>query len=842
MNQETLEIVEQEVPGRIRRIVKVNEQMINEIRILIANNSRYWSRKLDEIKQNSQEPYEIPSETLAEILEIICNSNDTRLEMGNMSFDGYPSLTEYIEDYNKTFDQYKIFREEDNYSVRDFYTELFFDETKMKKFFDLATELKTKEKNFYIIRDLSNAKDSIASNLKYFMSDDLIQKYESRYQQALNEHNIDDMKQILDETQQLILEHWKDYTSSIENFKQGDKFKLICHSTSHTNYDGDFYTKYVSTSLLSEDVMDTYKMGYGFVFAPENIVGAKSQDMYVNNSAESDDTMLHYSTIKKIDSPEKILEECITQKEENKRNGNDQKVYNEVILDGFNPMAIFCLTNGSMGLNTNYNCAIELQKQFPNLKIIEIDTTYYKKEEELFETKKELIAKIRKRIAEENPNFYNMNPREQDLMTLVNDDMVPRYDLFWNQFMELKKRGNYTEEDITNLFKYNDKLVSMSFIDPNELGNFNDIELETILKHNYFMGINDILNGKVELWKLDRAYDELSKYADNQRLDSIIPGLTAFLKLYKKVPLTQEVINQLNNCSSLIEINQQLINNINNYQISNQKESDELLQQADTYRSQITDYQKTIYEKQALIDEYNESQTIEIYECSYSIANTTIELEEQSKEQAKEVEEYYKGQEEIVTQRFSKNEEELVRLRKHPLLNSIFINKIVKEQARDQFFLQTMRDRKNEQIEMIRQADQEINRIKKEFQNRTGIDFSKFNQKLAQAKKNIDMINPYKLQVEINSMMYELQDIQEKLRTVENKMTTTKQNSQVLTPEQIIALMEQGYNIDQNDQPVMGNKEQMTSGRQVGFVKVWILGIITTLVSIGIIALGIMLK
>lgn len=840
MSQETLEIIEKELPDRTKIIVKVNTAMLNKIRMLIDSNSRYWANQLDEIKQNSQELYEIPSETLAEILDSICRSNDIRLEQGYMNFENSSSLSEYMNDYNRVFEQYKNFREEDGYSVNEFYTELFFDENKMKTFFDLATQLREKEKNFYVIRDLSNSKDDIIANLKYFMSDEAIHEIESRYEQALSQRNIDGMKQVLNATQQLILDHWKNYVSNIENFKQGDNFKFICHSTSHVEYSDEFYTKYVSTSLLSENLMDTYKMGFGFIFAPENIAGAKSKDMFVKNTAESEDDLLHYSTIKKIDSPERLIEECMQQKAENQKNGINEKVYNEVVLDGFNPMAIFCLTDGSMGLNTNYSNANELKKQFPNLKVVEIDTTYYKKDAELFETKKELIRKIREKIAQQDPNFYNISAREQDLMTLVNDDMVSRYDMFWNQFMDLKKRGNYTEEDIVNLYKYNDKLVSVRFIDPAEFDKLNDVELDTILKSNYFMGVHDVLNGKIELWKLDKVYETLSKYADNKRMDNIIPGLTTFFELYKKASLTPEFIEQLNQCSSFVEINQQLINNINVHQVETQKSVDDLSQQADSYRMQITEYQRKIYKKQAVIEEYNESKIVEMYECSYSIANTDIESEEQSIEQDKNFENYYKQNEERIADSISKNDDELVRLRKHPILNAIFINKIVKEQVRNQFFLQAMRDRKNEHIESIRRAEQKISDIKKEFQHKTGIDFSKYEQKLAQAKRNIDGIDAIGLQVDINAIMYELQDVQEKLRTVENKMTTTKQNSQVLTPEQIIALMEQGYSIDQNGQLIMSDQEQMASGRQRGFVKLWMLGVLTTLVTFGTIVLGIM--
>lgn len=59
--------------------------------------------------------------------------------------------------------------------------------------------------------------------------------------------------------------------------------------------------------------------------------------------------------------------------------------------------------------------------------------------------------------------------------------------------------------------------------------------------------------------------------------------------------------------------------------------------------------------------------------------------------------------------------------------------------------------------------------------------------------------------------------------------------------EQIVEAMANGQ-IDTNGQPIVQNQEIISNNRTMGFAKVWILGILTTIASIGIIVLGVFLN
>lgn len=68
-------------------------------------------------------------------------------------------------------------------------------------------------------------------------------------------------------------------------------------------------------------------------------------------------------------------------------------------------------------------------------------------------------------------------------------------------------------------------------------------------------------------------------------------------------------------------------------------------------------------------------------------------------------------------------------------------------------------------------------------------------------------------------------------------------NNQMTANQQADAMIQAMINgqLDGNGQPIVQNQDEIINGRQMGFAKVWILSIITIIVSIGIIALGIIL-
>ncbi len=238
----------------------------------------------------------------------------------------------------------------------------------LSNFLNASLNLNNALKEYQKARDYIHAKEDIISSLQSYKNSDEIASFESKFNSLLEKGDFDSIDEYLKYCQQDILDHWSQTVNHVENYVEGNPFKFLCHSTGSTDWNGDYCTRFVSTSLLTDNLTDTYRLGYGFIFNPENIVGAASKDTYTNNNANGIDELLRYTLVPKIDTPEKLIKECFDTKS---KNPNDN-VYNEVIIDGFNPAGIFCIIDGTYKGENNYQDALKLQKKFPDLKVIRI--------------------------------------------------------------------------------------------------------------------------------------------------------------------------------------------------------------------------------------------------------------------------------------------------------------------------------------------------------------------------------------------------------------------------------------------------------------------------------------
>lgn len=267
------------------------------------------------------------------------------------------------------------------------------------------------------INELKKEKKEIIKSLNYILSKEEVKKHEIELNLLFKKIDIEKIKEYLIKLQKIIIEDFKNKTTDIKSFKKGDYFRFLCHSVSFTKYDEKRQKKYTSASLLTPNHTKTYRDGYGFIIEPKNIICASKDDAFTDITAKNNEDTMN-SIIPRIDSIEKIEEECTN--------------YSEILLDGFNPIGIFCLTDGSKTLNLNYLRALKLQDSFPYLKIIDIDLTLYK--EDLTEIRNSLINRI---------NAYLGRFEEVE---------YEKYEEFFQKYLELKKERELTEEEIINLF------------------------------------------------------------------------------------------------------------------------------------------------------------------------------------------------------------------------------------------------------------------------------------------------------------------------------------------------------------------------------------------------------
>lgn len=535
--------------------------------------------------------------------------------------------------------------------------------------------------NFYLTRDLINAKKDCLENMKYFLNDVVISSFNNEYEKAAQSKDIKKMKDMINYVQQAILKEWERYFSNIDSMNN-DNFTFIGHSTNSTTFDENFYSKYVSTSLFNQDLTDTYRSGYGFIFAPKKIVGAKSSDMYVNNYVQDEDIMLNYSLIKKIDHPQRLIDECLKLKQENIKNNNNQKVYNEVIIDGFEPIGIFCFTDGSKNLNWNYKYAQKLQESFPHLKIHSFDIMKRKTGSELDTMKLILLNNLQRKCAN-NTSFE------------INKDMLPRYDYFFEEYEKLKQKEDYSEEDIEVIFENNVKLLSIFNTDPADLfsGMYDEKQIKYILGKNVNYNIDYILSGKAKAFALNNL-KKLYPYKD--KLNFMYEGLSEFVNFVSRMEITDEMMQEINKNESLnfYTITKVLATNMIN---SINLREDQAKQNISNFQIEYNELQKELQERTAIQEQYDDYYSIylkkpyvQMIKDDYNNLlndinmNETKEEEQQTKliEIMSELNEIEKRTELLETSIYDNNSEHisnqkimeeikvnLSKLSKHPILN-----------------------------------------------------------------------------------------------------------------------------------------------------------------------------
>lgn len=552
------------------------------------------------------------------------------------------------------------------------------------------------EADLYLYRDLLNAKADISKDLEYFCNKEEIEYFKKDYDSAIKYHNTENMKNILEKAQEKILDHYKEFITDINNYNGTDDFKFICHSTISDSFNKEFNTNYVSASLLTKDVLGTYHSGYGFILEPTNIVGASSRDMYILNNAEEDEDIITYSKIKKINSPERIIEECIE-----RQNKSNQLEYNEIVLKGFNPVALFCLTDGSKELDYNYQSVKKLEKSFPNLKTIEIDITKYLNNELLEERKMHLIKNIKNNLLD-TKKFKSIN--EKYIYLDVQEEEIEKLDYFFTKFKELKKTKEYNKEDLLNLYNKNIELIIKKNLTKEDINNLEDEELKTILLYNNNSNIYKLLKGEYNYQDLYNLYYFLENVRKDKRLDNIIPELTLFLDLFKNIPIQDEELEiYLCNSKSIHELNTKLEKIMSITKKNKIRKIDQINLEIDLLNKEITD-------KESHIKDINYFNQLELLSLKYNLAITEKKgLLEMKKNCLMSLKDIYNEREKLVRENDSYNK------KKH-----LWMNK-KKNDIRFNIYINALNEEKERIIRKIKKLDEEVVNINTRFKEETDI-------------------------------------------------------------------------------------------------------------------------
>lgn len=314
----------------------------------------------------------------------------------------------------------ELFKEETNIKSTEEFCQEFIksnDKNEIQKLFKLIYELSNMCLNIINFNELRQEKIEILKSLSYILTKEEIIRHEKNIDELFKNLDIEKIKAYLTELQEIILKDFASKITDINQYKKGQAFRLLCHSVDYTEYDKNKQEKFTAASLLTQEHTNTYRSGYGFIMKPDKILCASSKDQNTDITAKDKETITD-RIMPRIDAIEKIEKEC--------------KDYSEVLLEGFNPIGIFCLTDGSKTLNLNYLKALKLKESFQDLKIIDIDLTLYK--QDLTEIKNSLVNHI---------NAY---------LGKYEEDNYDKYEEFFEKYLELKSKKELTEEEIISLF------------------------------------------------------------------------------------------------------------------------------------------------------------------------------------------------------------------------------------------------------------------------------------------------------------------------------------------------------------------------------------------------------
>lgn len=674
--------------------------------------------------------------------------------------------------------------------------------TKMQELEKVCPDLIEVYSFIFKLRDLKLAKGMYLEDLKYYKTPEEISEWSNRFDKAYEERNIDIMKSILEEVRQSNKEEWIKYV----NDSNGDDFAFIGHSVCGNTEDlrGKHRSKYISTSYFNSEFNTTFQFRYGYIMPASQIMSARPYDTYTDNTALDEEDALRGTSVPVVSHPLNVINTMRKHREENENSKDESKinakVYSELVFDKFEPIGIFCFTNGLKGLDPDYELAEKLHENSPGLPYKVIDALKYKKGHELINMKLDMINTLKreyeKKLNVDPYHFYNY--KEKDLSS---------FDLFFSDLEKLKQKDDYTADDVMNIYEKNRNLLVTSQYELFEfsLQNYTNEEMKYVFDKGYYFNIESILNGTAGIVTVNNL-SKLASLRNNEKFKDIAnkyyPGLLEFSQLVNKMPLTEEMYNELKkNPISFTSMNRYL------YSLVKAKldaETNLIKTKLDSKKIKLEEFlnKKEILEQEA--EKYKKYREIESSEFMLGIIERNLDESNKELDKLNKEKDYYQNEKDQMSEEYSKLsekdkiakelEEELILLSRHPLINRRKISEIKKklfeipgeEKANN---IQNLRVDMNKleldisilDIELtdVENRIQMTNDFTKGYYDRLNSDFgttdiSEAKQLVSEAKKFIEQYDSYGysvLELNIKSLEVEIAELQSQLELLEKEQT-----------------------------------------------------------------------
>lgn len=273
---------------------------------------------------------------IKEVLNKYFSNGKCKFDVDKLLFD---------EDYNLTYDDFLIILE---------------NVYNLKKTYNESIEY----------RNYKSYKENIFKSLSYFLSEEEIKPIKDRYNMLTSTIpiNIDKLRKLINNINNITKEYNLTKFTDI-NIHNNANYSYVVHSIKSPRWNGKFWNKLASASIINNNFNGLYSFSVGFILNPNSMISASDRDTYTsNNMYKGGFSSVGINPV--IYSYDMIIENCIKYKKENP----DTRIYNEVVLSEFDPIAIFYFPDPK---GYNYDMALSLQEQvkelYPNLEIIEIN-------------------------------------------------------------------------------------------------------------------------------------------------------------------------------------------------------------------------------------------------------------------------------------------------------------------------------------------------------------------------------------------------------------------------------------------------------------------------------------
>ena len=325
----------------------------------------------------------------------------------------------------------------------------------------IAFELRELDDKYYECRDLRNIANTVINSIdgieKYQIelqpeAKEELQKIQQELRTLLSAEKTD--IQGIQERIELYNGHatniWNDYLTYI-NDAQNSQYRWVIHNLTKGELDGDFRYKYMSTSLMTNNIMGRYgNSAYGLIIKPKHIVCASYRDTYTLNTRDDEENLFNIRPPLML--PQEIEDICIQQTiEENGEmlNYETTPIYSELVVDEFEIEGVYYISYGEHELAKDYERAKKVADE-RGLPLIERDISKYRAEHGLKPMTEKSKIDLCRNILWKCCN--GDSELEQSYRSFSKSFIKYNSQEFYKKFMELKEKPKFSKEDILRAF------------------------------------------------------------------------------------------------------------------------------------------------------------------------------------------------------------------------------------------------------------------------------------------------------------------------------------------------------------------------------------------------------